>query len=345
MSESPWTPPATPNARVPVPPSDTVEILWKPEKQAFIRQYSKRYRLRRWVISLLYGLLFVVLSLILIWFGTGLLGGLFLFIGVTMIGYAWWMPRRAWRSFVKRGYTSESVVTTAATPQGLLTRSPVANGTYPYNKVFKVDRGPDHLWIYLPGNSTVLIDRSTVVQGELDALGAALEAAAGAPPTPARDPEVTEEAVRVVVKRSSVRARVWLWMWLLVSPRYGVFWLSVVLFLVITIATIETGFWWLYPFGATTLAVALALLVLRGLIAERRAGDAKVMTFILDSDVLHVSPLFGAAHVALPLSRLSRVQQRGKKTLVYFDRMVLFFDPQSVIEGDLNALLDGLKPG
>lgn len=347
MSDSPWTPPSVPTAHTPTAPTETVGITWTPGRASFIRQYSRRYRARRWVIALLYGWLFIALSAVLILFGAGLMGGTFLFIGLTMSGYAWWKPRSAWRQFEKRGYTIDSVVTTAATPDGLLTRSPVANGTYPYDLVYKVDRGPDHLWIYLPGNSTVLIERSTVVDGDLDALGAALERAAGAKSTATVEPEVTGEAIKVVVKRSSITSRLWLWIWLLLSPRYSVFWLCVVLFLVITIAVIETGMWWLYPFGATALALALGLLLVRGLMAERRGGNKTGrpdhMTFILDGDVLHVSPLFGAAHVELPLSRMSRVAQRGRKTLVFFDRIVLMFDPDGVLEGDLPQLLDRLK--
>ena len=64
--DAPWTPPQEDSARVPRAPETVISLQWRAEKAAFIRQYSLRYRARRWAISLLYGLFFGLVGVSLV---------------------------------------------------------------------------------------------------------------------------------------------------------------------------------------------------------------------------------------------------------------------------------------
>ena len=343
MEHDPWTPPSTIGRRTRAPPREPVSVRWTLRKEGFLVQYRRRYRVRRWVVSVLYGSLFLLVAAVFMVGAKWAVAMIWLAFGLGIGSYAWWMPRLAGRRFAKRGFAEGTVVTSSATEHGLHTVSPVSSGTYPYHQVKRVHRGPDHLWIVLPGNSTVMIDATMVVEGDLDQFGQALEDAAGSEDQLGSwESELGEGAIRVAVRRANLVARLWLWTRLLLSPRYRVFWLLLALMLFLTVFGLETGILWVLPVGVLAVVVAIGILLVRGLLAQRTSGSDGRTTFALDGDTLHVWPFFGARHVAWPVERMTRLVRSGRKTMIHFDRVVLVLDPQAAVEGDVEALISDL---
>jgi hypothetical protein len=330
-----------PMSEGPLIAADAASVRYPLLREAFMRQYGRRFRARRLLVGS-YGALIAALGGVLSLHTSG--AWLVAAVGAVLVVLAWWMPRRAWRRVSRKGLDEDQEIRVVAGADGVRVTSANSDSVLPWSMWRGVKRRPDAVWLLLRGGATVLVERAQVQSGDLERLADAVEAGVaggtvrGEVGSLIAELEPTEHLV--VMSALGRWRRVGLALRLTAARNGAVLALFAALLGGLGLGTLGLGYGWGV---AVVLPLAAVLLVARVAWSSLRGGgpprDARVW---LAADRLVVDPLWSGPAV-FPLRAVRSVDITRRGYLVRLEHVVVPLDRDRALSGDVDALAAAIR--